>query len=114
MRKWWIRAAVIASGVGCLLLLSGGGAATAADLDGSALYAQKTCIACHGVDAKTTILPMYPKLAGQNEAYLLQQMMDIKSGARNNGQTAAMYGVMHLVNDAEMETLAKYISTLKP
>ncbi len=88
--------------------------AGAEELDGAALYAQKTCIACHGADANTPILPEYPKLAGQNEAYLLQQMKDIKSGARNNANTPAMAGVMHLVNDEEIASLAKYISSLEP
>jgi cytochrome c len=54
----------------------------------------------------------YPKIAGQNPAYSLQQMMDIKSGARANGMSAAMKGVMHLVNDDEMKALADYIATL--
>ena len=88
--------------------------AAAEPLDGATLYATKTCIACHGPDAKTPILPEYPKLAGQNEAYMLRQMNDIKSGARNNGNTPAMAGVMHLVNEAEMEALAKYIAGLTP
>jgi cytochrome c len=88
--------------------------APAAALDGATLYATKTCIACHGPDAKTPILPEYPKLAGQSEAYMLRQMNDIKSGARNNGNTPAMAGVMHLVNEAEMEALAKYIAGLTP
>lgn len=82
------------------------------ELDGATLWAQRTCIACHGPDAKTPILPEYPKLAGQNAAYALQQMKDIKSGARANGNTAAMRGVMHLVTEEEMQTLAEWISTL--
>jgi cytochrome c len=82
--------------------------------DGATLYTQRTCIACHGPDAKTPILPEYPRLAGQNAAYALQQMKDIKSGARSNGNTAAMKGVMHLVTEAEMQVLAEYISTLEP
>ncbi len=81
-------------------------------LSGEELYAQRTCIACHGKDAKTPILPEYPMLAGQNSAYLLRQMKDIKSGARNNGNTAAMQGVMFLVNEQEMEVLAGYLSSL--
>lgn len=85
----------------------------AAALDGAALYKEKTCIACHGKDAKTPILPEYPKIAGQNEAYSLRQMTDIKSGARNNGNTAAMQGVMHLVNDDEIKALAAYLAGLK-
>jgi cytochrome c len=97
-----------------LALTSGGAPATAQDLDGATLYATKTCLACHGPDARTPLLPEYPKLAGQNPAYMLQQMKDIKSGARNNGNTPAMAGIMHLVNEAEMQVLADYIAGLEP
>lgn len=82
--------------------------------DGEALFRAKTCFTCHGPDAKTPILPNYPRLAGQNREYVLQQMRDIKTGARSNGQTAAMKGIMFLVNDEEMQVLAKYISSLEP
>jgi len=82
--------------------------------DGATLYKTKTCTACHGKDGKTPIMPSYPKIAGQNAAYALQQMKDIKSGARSNGQTAAMKGVMHLVSDEEMKALADYVATLAP
>ena len=80
--------------------------------DGAKLYAAKTCLACHGKDAKTPILPIYPKLAGQNPDYAYNQMQDIKSGARANGQTAAMKGIMHLVNDEEMRAVADWLGTL--
>lgn len=81
--------------------------------DGAALFQEKTCWSCHGKDAKKTLSPAFPKLAGQNAAYAEQQMKDIKSGARNNGQTAAMKGVMDLVNDEEIKALADYLSKLK-
>ena len=97
--------------VGCLALPA---AAEEPIADGAALYASKTCIACHGPDAKTPLLPEYPKLAGQNAAYALLQMKDIKSGARSNGNTAAMKGVMHLVSDEELEVLAEWLSGLEP
>jgi cytochrome c len=104
----------VASGIGVLALLAGGaGRADDPVPDGATLYRERTCIACHGPDAKTPILPNYPKLAGQNEEYALQQMRDIKSGARSNGNTAAMQGVMHLVTDEEMQVLARYLSTLE-
>ena len=83
---------------------------TASALDGAALYQTKTCFSCHGKDAKTPILPIYPKLAGQNAEYALNQMKDIKSGARANGQAAAMKGVMHLVSDEEMGAIAEWLS----
>ena len=82
-------------------------------LDGAKLFMEKTCFACHGKDAKTPILPEYPRLAGQGAIYAERQMNDIKSGARSNGNTAAMKGVMFLVNEDEMHALAEYISTLK-
>ena len=81
--------------------------------DGAKLYAEKTCNACHGADAKKPLLPTYPILAGQNAAYAEAQMHDIKSGARNNGQTAAMKGVMHLVNDEEIKAISVWLASLK-
>ena len=96
------------------LLLSAFVAAPAmAALDGAKLYSEKTCNACHGPDANTPLIPTYPKLAGQSAAYAEQQMKDIKSGARNNGQTAAMKGVMHLVNDEEIKAISMWLESLK-
>ena len=87
--------------------------------DGAALYAEKTCIACHGKEGKKALTPTYPKLAGQNAAYMEQQMRDIKTGARANGSSAAMKGVMvnpegvELVSDKDIKELALYLSKLK-
>ena len=83
-------------------------------LDGAKLFQDRTCWSCHGKDAKTPLKGMpYPKLAGQNAAYAEAQMKDIKSGARNNGQSAAMKGVMGLVSDEEIKAIAEYLSKLK-
>lgn len=82
--------------------------------DGKKLYADKTCTACHGKDGKTPLMPDYPKIAGQNAKYIEKQMIDIKSGARANGNSAAMKGVMVLVSDAEIKDLAAYVAKLKP
>jgi cytochrome c len=87
--------------------------AKAAGPDGAALYKSKTCVACHGKDAKTPIMPTYPKLAGQNPEYLFNQMKDIKSGARSNGMTAAMKGVMPVVSEEDMRAIANWLGTLK-
>jgi cytochrome c len=85
----------------------------AAAADGAALYTEKTCIACHGPNGNKPLLPSYPRIGGQNAAYAEQQMRDIKSGARANGQTAAMKGIMHLVDDMEIKALAMYLESLK-
>ncbi|WP_291985290.1 cytochrome c [Candidatus Accumulibacter sp. ACC007] len=82
--------------------------------DGAKLYAEKTCGACHGPTGNKTLMPDYPKIAGQNAKYLEKQMLDIKSGARANGNSAAMKGVMPLVSDEQIKVLAEYLSKLKP
>lgn len=82
--------------------------------DGAKLYMEKTCSACHGKDGKKPLMPDYPKIAGQNVKYIEKQMADIKSGARANGNSAAMKGVMVIVSDAEIKDLAEYVSKMKP
>lgn len=82
--------------------------------DGATLYKEKTCVACHGPTGTKTLMPDYPKIAGQNAKYIERQMLDIKSGARANGNSAAMKGVMEIVSDAEIKDIADYLSKLKP
>nr|WP_245831941.1 c-type cytochrome [Solemya velesiana gill symbiont] len=79
--------------------------------DGAALYKAKACFTCHGADAKTPIMPVYPKLAGQNADYAYNQMMDIKSGKRANGQSAAMKGIMATVTEADARAIADWLAT---
>ncbi len=86
---------------------------TAIAADGAATYTAKGCPACHGADAKSPILPAYPKIAGQAKEYLSQQLKDIKSGARNNGQTVIMKAIMASVSEDEIKTLSKYLEGLK-
>lgn len=104
----WSKTLMLLPAVMMTLSLSG-----VAQADGAALYQSKTCWSCHGKDAQKTLLPIYPKLAGQNADYAFNQMKDIKSGARANGQSAAMKGIMGLVNEAEMRQIADWLATLK-
>ena len=80
--------------------------------DGAELYNTKACTACHGAEGKQPTTDAIPKLAGQNKAYLLQQFLDIKSGARNNGQAAQMKGIAANVSDEEAEAITEYLSGL--
>lgn len=41
------------------------------------------CGACHGADGNSAVA-MYPKLAGQNESYIVRQLGQFKSGKRMN------------------------------
>jgi len=92
-------------------LLSLGFAGNASAADGAALYQSKGCAACHGADANTPIMPVYPKLAGQNAQYAFNQMKDIKSGARNNGQTAVMKGIVAGISDEDLQAIAEWLAT---
>ncbi len=93
------------------IIISLSGTAMAAD--GAATYIAKSCSACHGADGKTPIMPAYPKIAGQAKEYTSQQMKDIKSGARNNGQSVAMKAIMASVSEDEIKILSEYLEGLK-
>ena len=86
-------------------------AAAAPASDGAALYVAKTCNACHGADGNTTIMPTYPKIGGQGVEYLVAQMKDIKSGARNNAQSGVMKGIIANVSDEEIQAIAEWLAT---
>lgn len=106
-----------ACGLGLLLagsvLVNAASAAEAAGADGQALYTAKACNTCHGPDAKKTLMPAYPKLAGQNEQYLYQQSMYIRDGQRAGGMTAAMKALVTNVTDDEFKAIAKWLAGLE-
>lgn len=95
----------------CLVLTASATSAAFAQ-DAATLYTEKTCVSCHGPDAKTPLLPVYPKLAGQNPDYLFQQLQDIKNNVRTNSMSAAMAGIMQNVNEEEMRILADWLGGL--
>jgi len=67
----------------------------------------QTCAACHGVDGNSTT-PMWPKLAGQHETYIVKQLIDFKSGARENAQMSPMAVPL---TDQDIEDLAAYYAS---
>ena len=97
------------------LLLTGIALASVADeskLDGSMLYTELGCVYCHGPAGKEPVLTEYPKLAGQNKEYLLQQIFDIKSTARKNGYTGMMQPAILSISDEEFAAIAAYLAAL--
>ena len=82
--------------------------------DGSKLYAEKTCVGLPRQGRQETVDAGLPEVAGQNVKYAEKQMQDIKNGARANGNSAAMKGVMDLVSDEEIKDIAAYVSKMKP
>ncbi|MDB3893761.1 cytochrome c4 [Candidatus Thioglobus sp.] len=65
-----------------------------------------TCIACHGANGNSMV-PIFPKLAGQGENYSLKQLKDFKSGKRQNG---LMAGIAAGLSEQDMSDLAAYFS----
>ncbi len=72
--------------------------------------AAAVCAGCHGVDGVSAI-PANPSLAGQGAPYLLKQLMEFKSGARNN---AIMAGMVAALDDTAMANLAAYYAEQTP
>lgn len=64
------------------------------------------CAACHGADGNSPS-NMFPKMAGQGEAYLLKQLTDFKSGIRKN---AIMQPMIAALTEQDMADLAAYFS----
>lgn len=69
------------------------------------------CAACHGPAGGKPIAGSYPKLAGQGEGYLVKQLKDYKSGAREN---AIMAGQVANLSEQDMADLAAYFSAQEP
>ena len=93
------------------VLLTFGSQALAAS--GKELYGSKGCVACHGADGKAPLAPNYPKLAGQNAPYMVQQLKDFKANTRLNGMSAMMAPMAATLSDADMQAIADYLSKVK-
>ena len=87
----------------------GAGAQAAGDVKAGQQKAQM-CQGCHGADGNS-LIPMYPKLAGQNAPYLVKQLKDFKSGARKDPVMSPM--AMPL-SDADIQNLAAYYASVAP
>ena len=69
------------------------------------------CVGCHlpnGVGYQR-----YPRLAGQRQAYVVQQLTDFKSGARSNDRAHVMRAVAGRLTDEEMRAVAEYVAGLQ-
>jgi len=66
------------------------------------------CAACHGPNG-VAVLPAYPNLAGQGEAYLRKQLGLIKSGGR---AVPLMAGQLDALTEADLANLAAYFASL--
>lgn len=80
--------------------------------DGESLYGQRMCVTCHQKNGKGT--GPFPKLAGKDAAFLVEQFTAIQNGTRATGMSATMKanpGVKKVTPD-EIQAIAGWLSGL--
>lgn len=70
-------------------------------------FATEHCGACHGATGQSAA-PNFPRLAGQNEVYLVKQLKDFASGDR---KSPMMKEKVALMDDAMIHSLAAYYAS---
>jgi cytochrome c553 len=83
----------------------------AAAADGEAAYVAK-CQSCHGAEGNVPLQEGYPKLKGQNKAYLVQSFNAYKRGERTGANAMIMKGMSMTATDDEVEAISDYLSSL--
>lgn len=88
-------------------LLASVGTQALADGDAAAGQAKSAiCAACHGVDGNS-VVPNWPKIAGQHAPYLERQVHLIKAGDRT---VPEMIGIVPGLSDQDIADLAAYFA----
>jgi sulfide dehydrogenase cytochrome subunit len=83
--------------------------AAAPALYGHALAA--TCAACHGTDGRSPAGSAMPALAGRPAAWLMEQLLAFKSGAR---PATVMHQIARGYSDAQIAQIAAFFAAQPP
>src|SRR6185437_3824303 len=89
-------------------------AAASAHAEGDKAAGRKlvyTCAGCHGVPGYTNAYPQYPvpKIAGQNEQYIVNALHGYQSGDRKH---PTMDAQAESLSDTDIQDIAAYLSSL--
>lgn len=70
-----------------------------------------TCAGCHGVPGYSNAYPQYPvpKIAGQNEQYIINALHGYQSGERTHPTMGAQ---AQSLSDTDIQNVAAYLSSL--
>ena len=71
--------------------------------------ATTVCAACHTEDGNS-VVPMFPKIAGLQESYIVKQLSDLQSGRRKND---IMAPIVAALKQEDIASLAAYYSSQK-
>lgn len=95
------------------ILATAGVAAAPAKQDAKAL-ATGVCSACHGPEGRS-VFPVFPRLAGQQSAYIELQLDAFRGHLRADPNAQAyMWGMAAQLSDESIKELAAYYATRKP
>lgn len=82
----------------------------AADEPRAVEIVQGKCFLCHGTDGESSS-PVFPRLAGQNAAYVARQLADYKSGRRRSD---TMRPMVDDLSTEDFQALGRYFESRKP
>lgn len=102
-------ALLIASLVSASAFAADAPAAPKVDLAKGAQSYAAICVACHGADGNSSV-PLQPSLAQQHPSYIHKQMMEFKSGVR---QDPIMQGFAAAMSEEDSRNIAGWLATQK-
>ncbi|MBL0142151.1 MAG: c-type cytochrome [Betaproteobacteria bacterium] len=76
--------------------------------DGNEATGVPACAGCHLDNGLGN--DRYPRIAGQHQAYAIKEMMDFKSGARNNDKGRVMRVVAERLTEEEIKAAAEFMA----
>jgi cytochrome c553 len=88
------------------MLVAVSGLAAAADAARGEEIVQGKCFICHGAAGESSS-PVFPRLAGQNAAYVARQLADYRSGKR---KSTTMQPMVEDLSPADFKALGAYFS----
>ncbi len=77
--------------------------------EGKSLFASNGCEGCHGHEGAGSV---GPRLAGQQEKYLIAQFKLIRDDERTTGLSGMMAPAVKNVSDEDISSMAAYLSGL--
>jgi cytochrome c553 len=95
------------------------GSVLADEIQGDAVAGRQkaqVCAACHGPDGNS-LNPIWPKIAGQGERYMISQLKAFKGGmqgTRRSANAALMYPMASSLSDQDMADIAAWYASQKP
>jgi len=79
---------------------------------GEKLFNKHGCLNCHGEIGKGRPAnnAIFPVIGGQHKDYLVKQMNDFKTGARDTDMSGTMSELANQMTDADIDAIAEYLS----